>query len=171
MFDRTTLEALPQEQLIALVLSLQERVAALEAKPGAGGPPSFVRASVRRKQEKQERKKPSQSFTRKREVPTQVCVHASSHCGDCGRALSGGTEHRRRQVIDIPPVAVQVTDHVIMARWCGVCQKRILPSVDLSPASVDLSPEVLGQHRFGLRQSAGVVKDRLALLYYLGFVI
>ncbi len=62
MLDRAAVEQLTKEQLIALVLSLQQRVTALEAKSGSGGPPPFVRAGVKRKQEKQERKKRAQSF-------------------------------------------------------------------------------------------------------------
>lgn len=154
MLDRSVAEQLTKEQLIDLVLSLQQRVAALEdkleAKSGPGDPPPFVRASVRRKQQKQERKQRAQSFVRRREQPTQVCFHAASRCPDCGRALSGGSEHRRRQIIDLPDVPAQVTDHVVMARWCGVCQKRVLPQVDLSA-------QTLGQHRFGLRLMALVM--------------
>lgn len=149
--------SLTRPDLIALVLeqrqtligqrqtihALQQRVAELEQKLGPGGPPAFVKASVVRKQ-KAERKKRTQAFTRRRDEPTEVVYHAASCCPDCGRALSGGCEHRRRQVIDIPPVTVQVTDHVVMARWCGVCQKRVLPSLDLSA-------QVVGQQRVGVR--------------------
>ncbi len=42
--------------------ALQERVTAREAKSGSGGLPPFVRTGVKRKQEKQERKKRAQSF-------------------------------------------------------------------------------------------------------------
>jgi transposase len=146
-FSREDLVALILEQR-QTILHLQQRVAALEAKledkSSPGAPPPFVRANVKRKQEKQERKKRTQAFVRPREAPTQVCLHAASQCPDCGRALSGGSEHRRRQVIEIPQTPVQVTDHVVLARWCGVCQKRVLPKLDLSS-------EVVGQHRVGVR--------------------
>jgi transposase len=142
-------ECLTRQELISLILEqrqtitmLQQRILALENK--SSGPPPFVRANVRRKQEKQERKKRSQSFVRKREEPTEVCLHAASHCPDCGRTLSGGTEHRRRQVIELPQTPVMVTDHVVLSRWCGVCHKRVLPTLDLSS-------QVVGQHRLGVR--------------------
>ena len=146
---------LTREELVAMVLELrsanvqlQHRVAQLEEQlgQGAGTGPGvpLIRASVKRKQDKQERKKRSQAFTRKREQPTQVCLHAASHCPDCGRSLSGGSEHRRRQVLELPQTPVQVIDHVVLARWCGVCQKRVLPTLDLSE-------QVVGQHRVGVR--------------------
>ena len=105
MLDRSAMEQLTKEQLIDLVLSLQQQaLAALVAKLKVPAPAArpFVRASVRRQQEKQERKKRTQAFARRREEPTQVCLHAAARCPDCGRALSGGSEHRRRQVIELP---------------------------------------------------------------------
>ena len=162
MPDRSALEQLSQEQLIALVLALQQqveqlaaRVATLEKGQGPGGPPTFVRASVVRK-ERAQRQGRAQSFVRRREEPTQVCLHAASRCPDCGRPLSGGSEHRRRQVIEVPPAPAQVTDHVIVARWCGACRRRVLPAPDLSG-------EALGRHRFGLRLTSLIAYLKTAL--------
>jgi transposase len=114
-----------------------------------GGPPSWVRPNrslankKAKEQQKQERKRRSNRFARKREEPTQTVYHSLEHCPDCGRRLSGGWEHSRRQVIDIPAVAVQVIEHVVEARYCGFCKKRRVPRLELRGSAI-------GRHRFGI---------------------
>jgi hypothetical protein len=54
----------------------------------------------------------------------------------------GGCEHRRRQSIEVE-LRLRVVDHVILARWCGVCQKRVLPRLQPSALGVQ------GKRRFG----------------------
>ena len=153
-------EKLTREELIALVLKqhgvievLGERVKALEAElerlrsqlsgGGAKVKPEWVKPN-RNERRAVERKKRQQSFVRRRETPTETYAHAVEHCPDCGRALSGGWVHRRRQVIEIPDTPVRIIEHVIVARRCGVCGKRYIPKVDLSG-------EVVGKRRIGLR--------------------
>jgi transposase len=140
------------EELRGQVASLQETVALLLAEverlkgPLPGGkapPPAWVKASVA-PVEKTERKKRSQSFVRTRQEPTDARIHACENCPDCGRRLSGGWVHRSREVIEIPQTPVAVTEHRVLARYCGVCNKRCLPTLDLSQ-------EVLGKHRVGVR--------------------
>ena len=135
-----------------------------EELEGKGGPPSWVKPNAAlankkaKEKEQKERKKRTQSFTRKRETPTKTVRHAADNCPDCGRALSGGWEHSRRQVIDIPEAPISVIDHIVMARHCGVCNKRCLPKVDLSTV-------VVGNHRFGVRLMAliGMLKNSCRL--------
>jgi transposase len=141
-------------QLQAQVLSLSQEnqvllqeILDLRAGRGGGGgtasKPAFVKAN-RPKGEPKERKKRDQAFVRPTERPTQVHVHAVERCPDCDRKLTGGWEHRRRQVIEIPAVTADIIDHVVLARRCGVCGKRHLPKLDLSSC-------VVGQHRVGVR--------------------
>jgi transposase len=147
------LDALTREELIALAKQLYTHVTQLEAElarlrkdPPSGAAravPAFVKAD-RVAKEKKERKKRSRSYVRRREEPTEVVVHAVDACPDCGRRLSGGHLHRSRQVIEIPEMPVRVIEHRMMARWCGVCRKRHI-------ASPDLSREVVGSHRLGVR--------------------
>ena len=135
---------LEQRQMISL---LQQRVAQLEQQlgkgSGTGASAPLIRASAVRKEKKQ-RKQREQAFVRRVQRPTEICFHAASSCPDCGRGLSGGSEHRRRQIIEVPLAPVQVTDHVVLSRWCGVCRKRVLPRLDLSA-------QVAGRHRVGVR--------------------
>lgn len=150
--SNTELIALLQEQAqtIALLLqniqALEQEIARLKGqkseaskpkpelptwfKPSKPDPPAKI---------KKQRK---DAFVRPRETPTQEIVYACSHCPDCGRTLAGGSEYSRRQVIELPEIKVQITDHVLVSRYCGVCQKSCRPEVDLSE-------ETVGRSRFG----------------------
>ena len=127
---------------------LRQEVASLRSKFGGGsdgGPvkPAFVKAS-RPKREAKVRKKRDQAFVRPKERPTQIQVHAVERCPDCDRKLEGGWVHRARQIIEIPSFPVDIIEHVLVARRCGVCNKRHIPQPDLSSAAV-------GKHRVGVR--------------------
>ena len=65
------------------------------------------------------------------------------NCPDCGAHLSGGWIQRTREVIELPVVPVQVTEHVYIARTCPACRRRCTP-----PAVLD--GVVLGQQRLGV---------------------
>jgi hypothetical protein len=144
VFDKDSLEQLSQEELIDIVLQLVKRVSELEKQLGKKDPPFFVRPN-KPQREKKERRKRKLQFSRKREVqPTEVVMHASGECPDCGRKLHGGWVSYRRQVIEIRPTPVAVTEHEVYGRYCGVCGKNVVPKVDLSA-------EVLGAHRMGIR--------------------
>jgi len=131
---------------------LTERVCALEkeneelrSKLGGGGRevPSWVKPN-KPERKKKERKKRHKWFGRLRETPTEIVEHALDRCPDCGRPLCGGTVHHSRQVIEIPIMPVSVIEHRVVARYCGVCRKSYVPKLDLSG-------EVVGRHRVGIR--------------------
>ena len=82
-------------------------------------------------------------FARTRMTPTQRVEHVVEQCPDCGSQLSGGWTQRTREVIDLPQVPVQVTEHVYLARTCPLCRRRCIP-----PAQPDGA--VLGQQRLGV---------------------
>jgi transposase len=54
-------------------------------------------------------------------VPDEVLRHEPVACGGCGSGLDGAAQVgvRRRQVFDIPPIAVKVTEHQLVVRRCG----------------------------------------------------
>lgn len=151
------LDELTREELIQRLESQQLEIDALRAEvemlrsllSGGGSGSSaapFVKANrqERREQERAQRKKRKQSFSRKREIPTEVIEHAVDFCPDCGKKLRGGWVHSCRQVIEIPHTPVRIIDHVVIARRCGVCGKRHIPKLDLSG-------EVVGKSRLGIR--------------------
>ena len=64
-------------------------------------------------------------------------------CPDCGTHLTGGWVQRTREVIELPVVPVQVTEHVFIARTCPACRRRCIP-----PAQLD--GVALGRQRLGV---------------------
>ena len=113
--------------------------------------PAFVKPNKKRRDQSNDegqpeapRKKRPHGFARRREEPTEVVEHAADQCSGCGRKLSGGWVHASRQVIEIPPVPVQVIEHRFLGRHCGVCRCREIPRPDLSGVA-------LGHSRIGLR--------------------
>jgi transposase len=156
--------ALKQHEIIVMqeqaIKRLTERVEALEdeleklrSQMGGGSAPEWVKPNrkERREQERSERKKRKKSFVRPRETPTEIVKHAVESCPDCGRPLGGGWLHRVRQVIDIPQTPVRVVEHQVIARRCGVCGRVHIPKLDLSK-------DVLGKHRVGVRLMSLIAK-------------
>jgi hypothetical protein len=151
------LDELSREDLIKIILQLKVQVDALEAENadlrarlGGDGDtptkPEWVKPNrkERREAERADRKKRTQSFSRKRDIATELVYHAVDNCPDCGRKLSGGWIHSRRQIIELPQAPVRVIENILIARRCGVCGKRHIPKLELSG-------QVLGQSRFGIR--------------------
>lgn len=140
-----------QAEYLALLLQqveeLKQEILRLKGqKPGPTGkvpqpPPDWVKPSTPLTQ-KPPRKNRDQAFVRPREKATREVLHALETCPDCKRTLRGGTQHSRRQIIDLPPVAVEIVDHIVLARYCGICHRRQVPTVDLCEQAV-------GRSRFG----------------------
>lgn len=169
------LDQLSREELTAIVLrqhetiirqekaikSLTERVAALESEVddlrsqlgGGKGAPEWVKPNRKDRGERQRplRKKRKKSFVRRRETPTEIHEHAIDVCPDCGRGLRGGWLHRVRQVIEIPQTPVRIIEHRVFARRCGACGRVHIPKLDLSK-------DVLGRHRVGVRLMSLIAK-------------
>ncbi|MCA1605012.1 MAG: transposase, partial [Acidobacteria bacterium] len=153
------------KQLLARVQLLEARVQELEAENErlrSGDRqkelPSWVKANRATSGEKKERKKRARGYGRHRQEPTTVIEHAVAECPQCHVPLLGGRAVGRRQVIDVPPVSVEVTDHVVVERQCPHCCKAWRPEVDLSS-------EVVGEQRIGihLQTEVAVLRERLRL--------
>ena len=69
--------------------------------------------------------------------------HVVESCPDCGTHLTGGWVQRTREVIELPVVPVQVTEHVFIARTCPVCRRRRVPTAQLDGVA-------LGRQRLGV---------------------
>ncbi len=130
----------------ATITQLQQRVAALEARlntRNSPGMPGNKPRSAQRPPSKAARRRRPHGFARVRMAPTQRVEHAVEVCPDCGTHLVGGWVHRTREVIEIPVVPVQVTEHVVVARNCPVCERRRVPKVAVNGV-------VVGQQRLGV---------------------
>jgi transposase len=64
--------------------------------------------------------------------PDEVLRHEPVACGGCGDGLAGAVEvgARRRQVFDLPPIRVRVTEHQMVERRCacGVVTRGAAPA-------------------------------------------
>lgn len=60
-------------------------------------------------------------------VPDQTRIHEPAQCGACGASLAkvtGQPDPERRQVFDLPPLKLEVTEHRVMLKECAVCGHR-----------------------------------------------
>jgi len=94
------------------------------------------------------------------EHPDEVLVHAPAHCQECGTCLEGveGQLDARRQVYDLPPLKLVVTEHRTQHKCCpncGLCNLGTFPQ------------EVTAQVQYGPRVKAlGVYLIDFQLLPY-----
>lgn len=157
------LEKASREELVDLVRQLLDRVLVLEARVkelesenerlrrevGEKKPPSWTKPN-RPVKGKKERKKRDKGFARQRDKVTHRVKHAYSECPECGTPLSGGRERSRRQVITLPRIRVQVTEHIMVERKCPTCKKPFTPKAELEEV-------VVGQQRVGISVQSEVV--------------
>jgi transposase len=155
--SHTELVALIEQQQ-ALIAELQATVTAqagtidrleqrLRALEGGDGPPRGMPGHKRQQPDQtppRPRRKRALQFTRARSTPTAQVIHAASQCPDCGTVLAGGSVKRTREVIEVTPAPVVVTEHVSLERCCPGCGRRVTPPVDVSG-------QVVGQSRLGVR--------------------
>jgi len=155
MASRETLLAIIAEQK-ATIAQLRRRIGALEERlnnRGSPGMPGNKPPAAQRPPRKESRKKRSHGFARVRLAPTQRVVHAVEVCPDCGTHLAGGWVQRTREVIDVPVVPIQVTEHVFVARICPLCERRRVPKVALQGV-------VVGHQRLGINLVSLIVTLR-----------
>jgi transposase len=149
-------------QAVAELARAREQVAELEARlnqtprnssrppsgEGLGKPaPRSLRKKSGRKpggQDGHEGRTLMQTARPDREVP-----HEPACCGRCGAGLAGRpvTGVERRQVLDLPPVVVRVTEHQLIERECG-CGHRTRAA---APAGAD------GPVQYGPRIAAIII--------------
>jgi transposase len=84
-------------------------------------PPGWVKATVVVVARHRPRATRAPVPGRCRETPDRIVVHAPTTCPDCGEALRGGRLVGRRQVLDLPPVTVEVIEHQVRERRCRCC--------------------------------------------------
>jgi transposase len=126
-------------------------------------PPSFIKpntAKSKDKAQKQPRRKRAkhQNGARPREQnPTQTIQHIVEQCPKCAYPLQHPQLALRRQVIELPPPQpVEVTEHQLYKSWCPRCEKW-------HQAHVDLSTQVMGQSRMGVRIASLIAYLRTSL--------
>ena len=128
--------------LLSKVTALEERLAALEARlakdsHNSSKPPSSdglrkPRTGLGRRQQKAaDRRSGGQpghpgATLCLREDPDAIVEHSPSLCSACGHSLETVASERmvRRQVHDLPPLTLQVTEHQVHEKVCPCCQAK-----------------------------------------------
>ena len=133
--DRDTLIAIIIRQQ-AIIESLEKRIAQLEGRAirrrRTGRMPGLKpKADQKPTQPRKPRKRRPHGFARTRMTPTQRAEHVVEECPDCGTQRSGGWTHHTREVIELPQVPVEVTEHAYIARTGPGCRRRCAPPVQL----------------------------------------
>ena len=136
--DRTALDRLSKEELIALLLAQSERIAELERRlglnsgnsskpPSSDGPRKSPRVSSLRERSGRkpggQKGHPGKTLCRSA-TPDAVVDHYPASCDTCGAALSAETVrgYAARQVFDLPePQPLLVTEHRAHDCQCGAC--------------------------------------------------
>ena len=122
---------------------LERRIAELEGQAKPDGPPRMpgLKSSSGRQPpaQQQPRKQRRHGFARPRmTTDPSGGARGGEVCPDCGTHLTGGWVQRTREVIELPVVPVQVTEHVFIARTCPVCRRRRVPTAQLDGAALGL---------------------------------
>ncbi len=155
-----SLASLSREELIGIILHQQEligrleaRVEELEAQPSRPqlpkGMPGNKLEPKREPKPKKERKQREHHYVRRRHPqPDERVEHAYAQCPRCGTGLCGGSVKFTREVIEVRPSPVVVTEHVYLERCCPYCEERFTPPVELDGV------ETVGKSRLGIQLTA-----------------
>ena len=188
--DREQLKRLDQESLIELILALQAQLAAQQVmiqelqdqlakdSHNSGKPPSSDGLKKRRRQSlRQSGQWPrggqpghkGQTLTQVAE-PHHVILHTLQDCPHCQTDLKGvgAKGHVKRQVFDMPPVGIEVTEHqaeVKQCPGCGACVKafpaHVTQPTQYGPRLKALACYLYGQQFIPLAR----IKELLTALY------
>ncbi len=141
-----------QAEVGRVITHLTAQVGALQDQrpPTAAAPPGTpkgmpgLKTTEAAERTPRPRKPRARGAGRMRMHATDRVDHALTACPDCGAPLAGGSVKRTREVIDLPPPEVVVTEHVYRERRCPDCGRRCVPPLDLTGI-------VPGQGRVGTR--------------------
>ena len=172
--DREQLKQLDQESLIGVILILQQQlteqqelIQALQDQlakdshnsskpPSSDGPKKGRRKSLRRAGQRPrggQRGHKGRTLMQVAE-PDHVIVHKLTDCPHCQTKLEAETveRHEKRQVFDIPPARIEVTEHqaeVKQCPGCGACVKGAFPANVSQPTQYGLRLKAFACYLYG----------------------
>lgn len=148
-------------QALTLIAQLQQDLDRLRSERSEQ--PSFAKPNTPKpkdtahKQSRRKRAKDQNGARRREQNPTQTIRHKLEHCPKCRYSLQHPQLALRRQVIELPPPQpVEVTEHQLYKSWCPRCRKW-------HQGHVDLSTQVIGQSRMGVRIASLIAYLRTSL--------
>lgn len=166
--------------LEATVAALHERVRELEArlglnstnssKPPSSDPPGTMRPPKKPTGKKRGGQKGHRGHHRKRvaaERVDTVVVHRPEACGHCGHGLAEAEEAKAahvHQVVELPPIRAEVTEHRMECVRCPKCRKVTrakLPAEvggkHFGPRLVGLGSLLMGRYRLSRRETVDLL--------------
>ena len=166
---------------LQVIEQLQQRVQELEAQVkqdshNSHWPPSRDKGRTKSLRERSGKKPGGQPGHEGRTLkmvsePEQVVVHRPAQCGQCGHNLAGvvAVDEQRRQVFDLPPMQMAVTEHRVEAVVCPHCQMRnqaafpaeVRETVQYGPQVKALSVYLHQQHLLPFARLTQVLEDLL----------
>ena len=172
--DREQLKQLDQESLIGVILILQQQlteqqelIQALQDQlakdshnsskpPSSDGPKKGRRQSLRGSGQRPrggQRGHKGRTLMQVAE-PDHVIVHKLTDCPHCQTKLEAETveRHEKRQVFDIPPARIEVTEHqaeVKQCPGCGACVKGAFPANVSQPTQYGLRLKAFACYLYG----------------------
>ena len=189
--DREQLEQLNQESLIELILALQAQLAAQQvliqelqdqlakdsnnsSKPrSSDGLKKRRRQSLRQSGQRPRGGQPGHKGRTLTQVaePHHVILHTLQDCPHCQTELKavGAKGHVKRQVFDMPPVGIEVTEHqaeVKQCPGCGACVKEAFPAHVTQPTQYGPRLKALACYLYGQQFiPLARIKELLTALY------
>ncbi|AQV02591.1 IS66 family transposase [Desulfococcus multivorans] len=136
---------LPREQAIDAILTLADKAEKFDRLCGTVSPtcpsgmtPPYLKEPGKKRRKKPGRKKGHSGVARKRpEKIDHYREHTLESCPECRLPLGKPIKNHKRYIMDIPPVAVEVTEHTVHGYWCSNCKKAVYPRVtDALPNAV-----------------------------------
>jgi transposase len=163
------------EQLQAQVKELQDRLAlnsGNSSKPPSSNPPAQRTKSLRTPSGKKPGAQQGHPGTTLKASPTpdRVLVHAPAACHGCGQSLKeviGQPTEDRRQVFDLPPLNLEVTEHRISEKICPFCDRHncgefpaaVAPGVQYGSNIKSLAVYLVNYHLLPWQRSCELIGD------------
>lgn len=163
------------EELRAQVKELQDRLAlnsGNSSKPPSSNPPAQRTKSLRTPSGKKPGAQEGHPGTTLKASPTpdRVVVYDLATCQGCGQSLkdvAGQQTDDRRQVFDVPPLKLEVTEHRLSKKLCpscgrlncGVFPDSVAPGVQYGPHIKSLAVYLVNYHLLPWQRSCEIIGD------------
>jgi transposase len=163
------------EQLQTQVKELQDRLAlnsSNSSKPPASNPPAQRTKSLRTASSKKPGAQPGHTGATLTATPTpdEVVVHSAITCGGCGQSLTEVTGQEttdRRQVFDLPPLKLTVTEHRVCEKRCPFCATlngatfpvEVPPGTSYGPNFKSLAVYLVEEQLLPWQRTCGLLRD------------
>jgi transposase len=163
------------EELRAQVKELQDRLAlnsSNSSKPPSSNPPAQRTKSLRTPSGKKpgaQQGHPGKTL-KASPTPDHTVVHDPAACHGCGQSLkdvAGQQTDDRRQVFDLPPINLEVTEHRISEKLCPFCDRLncgefpagVAPGVQYGSNIKSLAVYLVNYHLLPWQRSCEIIGD------------